>query len=186
MKLPENVLVRKFLPQNDILAHPKVKAFITHSGLLSSQEACWYGKPMVAVPFFLDQKQIADKSMRLGVGVIVDFRTLDVETFKEAILSVLEDENYWKNAQDVSKLFQDKPQKPLELAVWWIEYVLRNPNAPHYESISLQLGPFAANSYDVILAILTIVIICFYAIFKIILFIKNLLTFSEKPKEKLK
>lgn len=33
IKLPENVIIRTWLPQSNILAHQKVKAFFSHSGL---------------------------------------------------------------------------------------------------------------------------------------------------------
>lgn len=33
LKLPKNVIIRPWLPQSDILAHPKVKGFFSHSGL---------------------------------------------------------------------------------------------------------------------------------------------------------
>jgi glucuronosyltransferase len=55
---PKNVKIGKLLPQNDILANAHIKAFITHAGLMSSQESLWYGKPMVGVPFFGDQRLV--------------------------------------------------------------------------------------------------------------------------------
>lgn len=59
---PKNVKIVKFLPQNDLLAHPNLKAFITHAGSLSSQEAVWYGKPCIAMPIFLDQFNVSQKN----------------------------------------------------------------------------------------------------------------------------
>lgn len=32
LKLPKNVMIRPWLPQSDLLAHSKLRAFFTHSG----------------------------------------------------------------------------------------------------------------------------------------------------------
>lgn len=59
--LPKNVLIQKWMPQSDILAHPKTKGFFTHSGLLSVQEAIWHAVPMLCLPFLYDQHMVGRK-----------------------------------------------------------------------------------------------------------------------------
>lgn len=54
----KNVLIRPWLPQNDILAHRRTVAFISHSGLLSTQEAVWHNVPILGVPFLADQHKV--------------------------------------------------------------------------------------------------------------------------------
>lgn len=163
-----NVMVGKFLPQNDILAHPHVKAFISHAGLLSTHETLWHGKPMIGMPIFVDQKRNAGKCIALGLGVRVNFRDLSVETFKAKILEILDNPKYFKNAQKVSKLFKDKPEKPLNVAVWWVEYAIRNPNLENLRSPTLQLGPFASKSYDVLLAVIALLHVVAFAVVKVL------------------
>ncbi|KAG5670631.1 hypothetical protein PVAND_000879 [Polypedilum vanderplanki] len=53
---PDNVMISSWLPQRDILAHPNVKAYICHGGLLGTTEAVYEGVPVLGIPIFGDQK----------------------------------------------------------------------------------------------------------------------------------
>ncbi len=45
--LPSNVKLSKWLPQQDVLAHPNTKVFVTHGGQSSCQESLCHQKPVV-------------------------------------------------------------------------------------------------------------------------------------------
>lgn len=53
--LPLNVMIRKWLPQSDILAHKNLILFITHGGVFGKQEGLYHGVPMLMIPFYGDQ-----------------------------------------------------------------------------------------------------------------------------------
>jgi glucuronosyltransferase len=55
---PDNVMLSKWLPQQDILAHPKLRLFITHGGQSSCQESLCHQKPMVSklISYSIDPK----------------------------------------------------------------------------------------------------------------------------------
>lgn len=165
--LGKNVMVSKFLPQNDLLAQENLKAFITHAGGLSTQESLWYGKPMVCIPFIADQYRTTDKSVRMGVAVKMEIATLKVDNFRSSILKVLEDLTYTENAKKISKIFQDKPMKPLDTAVYWIEFVMRNPDASFFKSPTLKLGFLASNSLDVYLFIIISIHLIAFTVIKL-------------------
>uniref|UniRef100_A0A182PSE2 UDP-glucuronosyltransferase n=1 Tax=Anopheles epiroticus TaxID=199890 RepID=A0A182PSE2_9DIPT len=138
--LPKNVIVRPWMPQNDLLAHPKLKAFVTHAGLLSTHEATWYGVPIVGIPFIADQHRNLERCVRSGIAKRVYFQTMTTELLRDTIRDVLEDPKYRTNMAKQSALFRDQPEKPLERAVWWIEWLLRHPDATQLQSPVLQLG----------------------------------------------
>lgn len=48
----KNVFLSNWLPQQDILGHKNIKLFMSHGGLLSTQEAVYHGVPMLALPIW--------------------------------------------------------------------------------------------------------------------------------------
>jgi len=61
LNLGTNIKLIDWAPQNDILGHPAVKAFLTHAGINSLYEAAYHGKPIVSVPLIVDQPANAAK-----------------------------------------------------------------------------------------------------------------------------
>lgn len=84
---------------------------------------------------------------------------MNIRETKETILKILEDSSYATNASKWSARSKDqKDHHPLERAVWWVEWLLRNPNCEYLKSPVLRLGFIAGNSYDIIV-VLTLVLI---------------------------
>ncbi|KAJ8980269.1 hypothetical protein NQ317_005126, partial [Molorchus minor] len=84
---PTNVKLAKWLPQQEILAHPNVKLFITHGGLLSTTETIYHGVPIVAIPVFGDQHLNAKAAEMAGYGIVIPLKELS----EERLASVLEE-----------------------------------------------------------------------------------------------
>lgn len=65
----------------------------------------------------------------------------------------------------VSKKFRDRPETPLELAVWWIEFALRNPDLSYMKSPVLKLGFLKANNFDILLfVVVALVLVSFFIV----------------------
>ena len=53
--IEERLFLGKYLPQGRTLQQPKVKAFVTHCGTNSVQDAIYAAKPILTYPGFVDQ-----------------------------------------------------------------------------------------------------------------------------------
>lgn len=160
--VPPNVMISKWLPQSDILAHPRVKAFITHCGLLGTFEAAYYGVPVVSIPVYIDQHKNAAKLIRNGVGLVLKLSDLTVETVKETLREVLGNGTFRINARKLSDLLRDQPEKPLDRAIWWIEWVLRHPHEYHSRSPTIDMNVISENNADVVICLIFIPAVILY------------------------
>lgn len=120
------------------------------------------------------------KSKRHGFGESIDFHTMTTKVVKEKLQKLLEDPKYMENAKKMSARFRDQKEQPLDRAVWWIEWVLRNPDCDYLKSPVLRLGFIVGNSFDIIaiISITSFIILC--AITKICLLASGKLSTSGK------
>jgi len=166
---PPNVKLEKWLPQQDILAHPNIKIFITHGGLLSTIETIYHGKPLIGIPVFGDQETNVASAEIDGFGIGVPYKKLAEEVLTKALNEILINPKYAENAQRRSKIMHDQPMKPLDKAMFWIEYVLRHKGSPHLRTAALNLEWYQYLLLDVVafVAVVTLIsIYIFYNIFK--------------------
>ena len=87
--MSDNVKLMSWLPQNDILGHPKTRLFIGHAGLNGMLESTYHGVPMICSPFFADQFDNARIAKRVGFAETVNLETTSAEEFVSLIHKVL-------------------------------------------------------------------------------------------------
>ncbi|GMT15918.1 hypothetical protein PFISCL1PPCAC_7215, partial [Pristionchus fissidentatus] len=88
-----NVELTKWMPQVDILAHPRLSAFITHGGMGSTQETALRGVPGIFIPIFGDQPRNAGMMEHNRLGKVLDKTDVtNSAKFVAVIREVLEDD----------------------------------------------------------------------------------------------
>ncbi|CAG7786637.1 unnamed protein product [Allacma fusca] len=162
--LPKNVFAKNWFPQQDVLAHPKCKGFLTQGGGMSFQQAAFHGVPVIVVPIWGDQTFVAQSAVYQGNGIHLELFDINKETLTTAFRELLDNEKYYKTAKEISKRFKERPLSAVDTAAWWTEYVLRHDMA-HLKSPAIhqywwqrRLLDFWATVFGVILitAFLTI------------------------------
>ncbi|KAG8228496.1 UDP-glycosyltransferase [Ladona fulva] len=179
-----NVRLEKWLPQQDLLAHPNVKIFITHGGLNSFQEAATRGVPLIGIPFFADQIGNVQRAMNLKVAVKLDCKNLTKLNILNAINEILNDPSYSINMKNIQSIIADQRDHPLDRAVYWIEYVLRNKGAKHLRPAAADLKWYQLYMVDIFFVMIVIPNLALICIGYIILkFIKKRCQSKKKTED---
>ncbi|XP_039753658.1 UDP-glycosyltransferase UGT5-like isoform X1 [Pararge aegeria] len=177
---PKNLVTQKWLPQKEILAHPNVKVFISHGGLIGTQEAIFNGVPLIGVPIYADQYNNLLLAKQAGFGEILQYHDINEETLEKALNDVINDEKYLKAATEVSRRFKDRPMAPLDTAMYWLEYVIRNNGAEFMKNPASNMSWIVYNMVDVyafVLIILLTILLISVTLFSAI--IRNIVAFNQ-------
>ncbi|XP_078004872.1 UDP-glucuronosyltransferase 2B17-like isoform X1 [Phascolarctos cinereus] len=168
--LGPNTRTYDWIPQNDLLGHPKTKAFITHGGTNGIYEAIYHGVPMIGVPMFADQPDNIAHLKAKGAAVEVNFHDMTTADMLNALKTVINNPSYKENAMRLSRIHHDQPVKPLDRAVFWIEFVMRHKGAKHLRPAAHDLTWYQYHSLDVIGFLLACVTTVVFIVIKSCLF----------------
>ncbi|XP_064112822.1 UDP-glycosyltransferase UGT5-like isoform X2 [Macrobrachium nipponense] len=157
--IPENVMIKPWLPQQDILGHPNVKVFISHGGRLSMQESLYHGTPMVTLPLFGDQPINGARVIANGWGLSLNYEDLSVELIISSLEEVTNNATYVENVVKTSRLYKDQLTSPVERAVFWTEYVIRHRGALKLRSPAASLSWVQLLLLDVLALFLLVIIL---------------------------
>lgn len=129
-----------------------------HAGLLGTSEGAYCGVPMVLTPMYGDQHHNAAAAKSRGIGSIVHYEDITVESVTNAIKAALSAKQQ-ENAKKVSYSFRHRPQQPLETAIWHIEHVAATNGLPLAKSNSRKLPIYAYYNFDIYATFLAVVLI---------------------------
>ncbi|MGI6607487.1 MAG: macrolide family glycosyltransferase [Erysipelotrichaceae bacterium] len=102
--ISSNVYIYNRVPQLEVLKI--ADAFITHGGMNSVSEALVYGVPMIVIPFVSDQHVNARCVEKIGAGKVLAYSSVNKNTLKAYVLSVLSDTDIKNNIKKIQKLIE--------------------------------------------------------------------------------
>lgn len=168
-----NIVIGPSMPQQEILSHKNLRAFITHGGLLSLMEAVHYGKPVIGVPIFNDQKFNMAQASSQGYGITLDYGNITESSLQTAIDAIFNDTSYRENAERMSANFKDSPIKALDKAVWYVDHVINSKGAHHLRTAATKLSFVQIHLIDQIFFALMLIYAVIVALSKAVKFTKE-------------
>ncbi|XP_035876105.1 UDP-glucuronosyltransferase 3A1-like [Phyllostomus discolor] len=154
--LAANVKIVDWLPQNDLLAHPSIRLFVTHGGMNSVMESIQHGVPMVGIPLRFDQPGNMIRVEAKNLGVYIRTEQLTAETLALKMKQVIEDKRYKAAAVAASVIRRSHPQTPAQRLVGWIDHILQTGGAAHLKPHAFQQPWYEQYLLDVALFLLVL------------------------------
>ena len=146
--VPSNIKLMKYVPQNDLLAHPNVKLFVTHCGANGHFEALSHGVPMVNIPVFYDQIYNAKRTTYHGFSKTIDIKNFTPEELYSTMKEVMEDNTYKEKITHASAIFNSQSMSPRQRAAFWIEHVLEY-GGDHLRAHALEMPAYQYLMLDI-------------------------------------
>ena len=106
-----------------------------------------------------DQKSNLLRAERHGYARLMEWDELTAEDLKTNIVEAMESREMQEALERVHSLYTDREMKPVEKAVWWIEYVCRHQGADILQSIGENVPFYQYHHLDIILFVISILLL---------------------------
>ncbi|KRY91076.1 putative UDP-glucuronosyltransferase ugt-60 [Trichinella pseudospiralis] len=123
--LPPNVKLFNWIPQRELLDHPKLKLFITHGGYNSLLETAKVGVPMITIPLFGDQMSNALRAERKKLSLVINKLEITSENLEKKMKILLEDNTYFDRAKQFAGFIHDKPLSNADMLIRYMDITIR-------------------------------------------------------------
>ena len=160
--VPENVMLMKWLPQNDIMGHPNTKLLIMHGGYNTLVEAVYQGIPMICIPIQYDQRYVASFIEARHYGVRFNIVPLLADELVVAIRKVIDDPSYKGNISLASDIMKDEMIPAGDVLDYWLKHIVKF-GTKHIRSHALDMSSYTYLMLDIFafIAVCTVALIAF-------------------------
>ncbi|EPS37979.1 hypothetical protein H072_8320 [Dactylellina haptotyla CBS 200.50] len=120
-EIPANARVCHYIPFEDLFPH--IDIFVNSGGFGSTQQALYYGAPIILVGVGEDKPENNARVEWTGAAINLKCQTAKPEDVREAVLKMVEDDKYSKRAKYFSEQYHSV--NPLELVEQNIKEVMK-------------------------------------------------------------
>uniref|UniRef100_A0A8C4S204 UDP glycosyltransferase 8 n=1 Tax=Erpetoichthys calabaricus TaxID=27687 RepID=A0A8C4S204_ERPCA len=165
--LANNTKLVEWMPQNDLLGHSNIRAFLSHGGLNSIYEAMYHGVPVVGIPLFGDHYDTMTRVQAKGMGILLEWKKMSEDDLYEAMVNVMNDSRYKQQAILLSNIHKDQPGHPVSRTLYWINYILRHKGAEHLRAAVYNIPFYQYFLLDVVAVLILGTLIILYILIRI-------------------
>ncbi|XGW26409.1 hypothetical protein V3C99_007211 [Haemonchus contortus] len=177
----ENVHLSTWLPQNALLADPRLSVFITHGGLGSTTELAHMGKPALLIPLFSDQTRNAHMLTKHGGGIVLKKDDLEnPQKLRDSLKDILSNVSYARNAKRLAEMLINQPISAKQLFIKHSEFAAKFGRLPNLDPYGRQLSFFQYFLIDIFLVVIAALAVSIYIVVRILRKIYSVRTKSKK------
>ena len=148
----DNILTLPWIPQYDLLAHPKVKLFISHGGYNSIIESVYHSKPLILLPLSIDQPANAAAAESKGYAIQMKITDFTSQSLVSNIGKLLTNPSYKRNISLASAILRDRRDTPAQRVSAMIDHVIKYGDR-HLRTGAFELTMFQFMMFDIFAAL---------------------------------